>query len=105
MTRARQAAEALFAPKWPIPKNSTVASPTPADASAHKPRVLSISPPPVARETIEPTICPAPRTAPMVPKSQVARIRTWVKYGMTVRQTAEVTGVDAGEIERVLQRR
>ena len=40
---------------------------------------------------------------PAIPASQVARIRAWVKYGMTVRQVAHVTGIAADEIERILR--
>lgn len=35
---------------------------------------------------------------------QVARIRTWLKYGMTVTQVAEVFGVAVDEIERAMRR-
>jgi hypothetical protein len=37
-----------------------------------------------------------------VSASQVARIRSWMKYGMTVPQVAKVCKVPIGEIERVL---
>jgi hypothetical protein len=32
------------------------------------------------------------------------RIRTWVRYGMTARQVAEVYGVAVGEIERIVRK-
>jgi transposase len=32
------------------------------------------------------------------------RIRTWVNYGMTVPQVAEIYGVAIGVIERILRR-
>jgi hypothetical protein len=38
-----------------------------------------------------------------IARSQFARIRILVRYGMTVRQVAEVYGVDLGEIERILR--
>jgi len=38
-----------------------------------------------------------------IPRSQFVRIRTLVKYGMTAAQVAEVYGVDAGEIARILR--
>jgi hypothetical protein len=44
---------------------------------------------------------PAPPTVE-IPPSQVARIRTWVKYGMKVAEVAQVCGVSVGEIERLL---
>jgi hypothetical protein len=105
-TSIRAAAEALFAPKQPVAKPSAAESPPLADPSAHKPRVLSVTPPLSAlREKSEPAICPEPLTAaPTIPASQVARIRAWVKHGMTVRQVAQVTGVAADEIERILRR-
>jgi len=36
--------------------------------------------------------------------SQFARIRTWVKYGMTVSQVAQVYKVTVEEIERILRK-
>lgn len=81
--RARRAAEALFAPK---------------------PRAVEAAPaPPVRREVLAP---PASRPPPPreVAESQAARIRTWVKYGMSVAEVAEVCGVPADEIERLLRK-
>jgi hypothetical protein len=46
---------------------------------------------------------PEPRTTRQIPRSQHARIRTWVEYGMTVPQVAEVYGVAVGAIERILR--
>jgi len=104
---ARAAAEALFALKQPVAKPLEAESPAPADPAAHKPRVFSITPPPSApREKSEPATCAAPsRIAPTISPSLVARIHAWAKYGMTVRQVAQVTGVAADEIERVLRQR
>jgi hypothetical protein len=39
-----------------------------------------------------------------IPRSQFGRIRTLVKYGMTVAQVATVYGVAADKIGRVLRR-
>jgi hypothetical protein len=80
--RARRAAEALFAPK---------------------PRAAEVPPAaPVRREAVAPPVAPPP--APReVAESQAARIRTWVKYGMSVAEVAEVFGVPVDEIERVLR--
>jgi hypothetical protein len=75
-------------------------------AEIHKPRVLQISSaaqadrndvpeaPPVASE-------PPPRE---IPRSQFARIRAWVKYGMTAAQVARVYGVAVADIERILRK-
>jgi hypothetical protein len=38
-----------------------------------------------------------------IPEPQFGRIRTWVKYGMTAFQAAEVYGVAPSEIERILR--
>jgi hypothetical protein len=47
---------------------------------------------------------PKPPAAGEIPASQLARIRSWVKYGMTVPQVAAVYGVSVAEIERVLRK-
>lgn len=103
ITRARQAAEALFRSKPPVSGPSVPAS-APADQSARKPRVLKIiSPVPVRHEERETPAAPEPQTMRKIPRSQFVRIRTLVKYGMTVAQVAKVYGVDAGEIARILR--
>jgi hypothetical protein len=52
-----------------------------------KPRVLPmLSPAPVGSKEIAAPVNPEPRTAREIPRSQHARIRTWVDYGMTVPQ-------------------
>jgi hypothetical protein len=99
IARARQAAEAMFTPKSPRvrPLNSLP--------------VLGSDPPPgpphaeeVAKATAMPEGTAAPPSArSTIPVSQVARIRVWLKYGMTVSQVAEVFGVPAGEVERMLR--
>jgi hypothetical protein len=105
ITSAREAAEALFAPKRPIAQSFAAENLPPASPPAHKPRVLSASPLSISLENAEPAIRPEPPIRSSITQSQVARIRTWLKYGMTVRQVAELTGVDANEIECVLQTR
>lgn len=100
---ARQAAEALFTSKPPVSAPS-VADTAPADQAARKPRVLRIiSPEPARHQEPETPDAPEPSPTPSVPASQVARIRTWVRYGLTVHQVAKVYGVPIGEIERVLR--
>jgi hypothetical protein len=47
---------------------------------------------------------PEPRTTRQVPRSEHVRIRTWVEYGLTIPQVAEVYGVAVGVIERILRR-
>jgi hypothetical protein len=115
--RARQAAEALFAPKRPVSKPiAKPSAPEPehaADEGARKPRVLRALPEAPAREEPAQTSAPMPaipeppsRPAPprAVPSSHRSRIRAWLRYGMTVPQVADIYGVAAGDIERVLQR-
>jgi hypothetical protein len=87
-----------------MPKALAIKNPSPEKASARKPRVLSISPSPVPDEKVERAIRPAPPVTPAIPESEVARIRTWLKYGMTIAQAAAVYGVAVDEVERVLRR-
>lgn len=63
--------------------------------------VLGIIPPPAPVRHDQPQ---RPVAAPPVevPRSQFARIRTLVKYGMTAAQVAEVYRVPVGDIERLL---
>ena len=103
-TRAREAAEALFAPKRPIPRALAIKSSSPAEASARKPRILSISPSPLPDEKVEPAIRLAPPVTPAIPNSEVARIRIWLKYGMTIAQAAAVYGVAGDEVKQALRR-
>ena len=101
--RARQAAEALFAPKPRIAETSNSSAGPAAERLAASPRAVET--PQTARvhhETVAPPAMPKPATGSEIPASQLARIRTWVKYGMTVAQVAEVCGVPVAEIERLL---
>jgi hypothetical protein len=94
--RARQAAEALFAPKPPVTELVAGRDP-PADQSARQRRVLETSSPvPVRPEVVEAPV------SPVIPTAHFARIRTWVRYGMAVAQVAQVYGVPVREVERVL---
>jgi hypothetical protein len=53
----------------------------------------ALSPAPVGHEEGRAPVDPEQRTTPEIPKSQFARIRTWVEYGMTAAQVAAVYGV------------
>jgi hypothetical protein len=102
--RARQAAEALFTSKSPVSGSSDPASP-PADQSARKPRVLAIAPvASVRREDAETPVIAEPPATHEIARPQFARIRTLVKYGMTVAQVAEVYAAAVSEIERILRK-
>ena len=100
ISRARQAAEALFTLKPPV-STPAAQQTAPADPSARTPRVLPISPASARHDEPESPVAPAPLPVEL-PPSQVARIRTWVKYGMKVAKVAQVYGVPVGEIERLL---
>jgi hypothetical protein len=104
ITSARQAAEALFTPK-PRAAEPLASDPAPsAERPARKPRVLSIlSPAPVRDEEVAAPVDPEPRTTREIPRSHHARIRTWVQYGLTIPQVAEVYGVAVGVIERIVR--
>jgi hypothetical protein len=104
ITSARQAAEALFTPKrQPVDPSVSDSVPS-AEQPARKPRVLStLSPAPVRNEEAAAPVDPEPRTTRQIPRSHHARIRTWVEYGLTVSQVAEVYGVAVGVIEGILR--
>jgi len=98
--QARQAAEALFTkPQVGMPSVSQV-GPT----AARKLRVLPMISPlvPVLPDESQTAIALSP-PAVEIPRSQLARIRAWVKYGMTIAQVAQVYGVAVAEIERILR--
>ncbi len=67
--------------------------------------MLTIAPAaPATGEELKTPISPTPHTTREIAPSQFARIRTLVKYGMTVGQVAEVYGAAVGEIERILHK-
>jgi len=103
IARARQAAEALFAPRRQVTEPSISAQP-PAQMP-DVPRVIAaVSPPPIAEETVPVPIISEQPVISAIPPSQVARIRTWRKYGMTIPQVAEACGLPLREIERLLRK-
>jgi hypothetical protein len=105
VARARQAAEALFAPKPPVTDKLAVDRDLPADQLAREPRVLGTSSPAAVRPEVVEVLDSheQPRTRD-IPAAQFALVRTWVKYGMTVPQVAQVFGVAVEEIERILRK-
>ena len=103
ITRARQEAEALFTPKPQITEQ--VSSSPPADQSARKPRVLAISPTvPIRHEEVEGTAGSQQQRASEIPRSQFARVRALVKYGLSPPQVAELYGVTLGAIQSILRK-
>jgi hypothetical protein len=102
-TSARQKAEALFTRKPQLIEPS-VRETAPAGEAVRKPRVLAVSTPgPVQHDEPEAPISANPPMTPVIPAAQFARVRAWSKYGMTAAQVAEVYGVAASEIERILR--
>jgi hypothetical protein len=95
--RARQAAEALFAPA-PSP---VVTSP-PTDPPARQRRVLKPAPAPADRPPVEPATLPDPTAPVSIPPPHIARIRVWLKYGMTIAQVADAYRIPITEIKRML---
>jgi hypothetical protein len=101
--KARQAAEALFARPKP-----TILEPAgaPAEAGREKrpPNALPAAPRPATGGAANPTAAGiAPQAREPIPSAHVARIRTWLRYGMSLAEVAAVYGVQIGEIERVLE--
>jgi hypothetical protein len=104
ITNARQAAEALFAPKRQSFKQIDQEVVPSAGNPVRRPRVLAISPTVASHhQELEAPISPARPVKPQIPKSQFARIRAWLRYGMTTEQVADVYGVPVDEIERILR--
>jgi hypothetical protein len=100
--RARQAAEALFASRPPVAKPPTSTAGT-AGQIPRNPRVLPVVLSPASRDDgRKAPIIVDPKTTSAIPKSDFARIRTWLKYGMTVRQVADLYGVSPDQLERTL---
>ena len=101
-TSARQAAEALFTPK-PQRVEPTIRETAPAGELVRRPRVLAVAAAttPVERRELEEPLG-KPLKSP-IPAGHVARIRAWLRYGMTVAQVGEMYGVAAGEVEHVLR--
>jgi hypothetical protein len=104
ITGAREAAEALFRPKRQVIEPSVPETPPAADSSARKPRVLTIASPAPVHAEREAPVSPKQQMTREIPRSQFARVRAWVKYGMTAPQVAEVYGVAIGEVERILRK-
>lgn len=103
-TAARQAAEALFRPKPPEPKRPVLTTAPPErHQSGRQPRVLRATEP--ARHLEDVVVAPLTAmtpAAPSVPASDLSRIKTWLKYGMTIAQVAQVYGLAIHDLERLL---
>ena len=58
----------------------------------------------VRRDDVETPVIPEPQATRAIARPQFARIRTLIKYGMTVAQVAEVYGAAVSEVERILRK-
>ena len=99
----RKAAEALFSPKRQITEQSVFSDTPPADQAAPqtaraKHRAGGANPSRGVRISGHPRAADDARDPAVAIR---ARIRTLVKYGMTVAQVAELYGAAVGEIERI----
>jgi hypothetical protein len=104
ITNARQAAEALFAPKRQPFKQLDKEVAPPTGEPVRRPRVLTISSTVSSHpKELEVQISPKKQVKPKIPKSHFARIRAWQRYGKTAEQVAAVSGVPVSEIERILR--
>jgi hypothetical protein len=92
--QARREAEALFAPKPAVTAN-------PVALPAKRARVL----PSASAALPDASTHPEPVLATTIPIAHAARIRTWLRYGMTIAAVAAVYGVAAAEIEGALRRK
>jgi hypothetical protein len=102
IVRARSAAEALFAPKpeiteQPVSEHSQAPHP-------RQPRVLPTLPAPIRQKTADAPVGPEQPAAPEIPVNKRSRVRTLVKYGMSVSQVADLYRVPAATIERILRK-
>jgi hypothetical protein len=102
---ARQAAEAIFKPKPPALKQTEAHLDSPENPQGHQPRILGISVPgPRPQEQVEPSGAAAGTTEKRIADAEAARVKTWIKYGMTIPQVAVVYGVALTEVQRVLRK-
>ncbi|MBO0739680.1 MAG: hypothetical protein J2P48_24595 [Alphaproteobacteria bacterium] len=102
ITRARRAAEALFKANRPISDPPAPEPSTRNAQSARQPRVLRALSKTPARPDRDAPVNSGRRPLPEIPASQFARIRGWVKYGMTAGQVAALYGVAVDVIERII---
>jgi hypothetical protein len=97
--QSREAAEALFKP--------TIDAPRSTDEPSHrKSRILPVSQAVPARaeaETPERQIGSEHEAATKIPASDYGRVRALAKYGMTLRQVAELYAVPLSEVTRIVR--
>jgi hypothetical protein len=102
--KARQAAEALFAPRPKPTIPEAVAAPAEAGREKRSSNALSAaSGPMTSGATDSAAAVTAPQAKEPIPSAHVARMRTWLRYGMSLAEVAAVYGVPIAEIERLLE--
>jgi hypothetical protein len=104
--RARQAAEALFAPKQRVTEPAEPLPGAVTDQTTRKPRILSaVQAKPVPVEPVSSSRkVMSPSKHDKIPVAHFARIRTWLKYGMEISQVAQLYGVPVRDIESILKK-
>ena len=103
ITRARQAADALFKTRRQVTQQSVPDAAPSVDLPVRKPLVLRAAvPAPVPPDECKSLIEPEQRITPELTSSQFSRIRAWVRYGMSAAQVAAVYGIGVEIIERIL---
>src|SRR5215469_8338008 len=95
-TTARRAAEALFTPK----QERHAPAQEPGDTVDRKPRILPALSPAGLNVAAENS---TPEKRHAIPKSQINRIRTWLRCGMTIHQAAEACGMSVSELKDALR--
>jgi hypothetical protein len=104
ITRAREAAEALFAPNCQVSEELARESSSLTGPLTRKPRVFRVEPAPTHHEKVTASVRPEPQIRRNIPKAHFGRIRTWLRYGMTVSQVAELYGVPVEQVEHIFGR-
>jgi hypothetical protein len=65
---------------------------------------LPILPGPIRQKTADASVGPEQPAAPEIPVNKRSRVRTLVKYGMSVSQVADLYRVPVATIERILRK-
>jgi hypothetical protein len=105
VSKAREAAEALFRPKQQLPANFSNGPASAESEIQRRPRIIPISAAEPHREAIAKPGTPRRETGSRIrkiPKSEHGRVRALAGYGMTLDQVAALYGVPATNIERIV---
>ena len=113
VTKAREAAEALFRPnkveRTEAPTSASVAASPTEHPAPRVPRIIPMPSTMPVTGTVTPSTDPTPksrreviRRRAEVPACQHDRVRALAGYGMTVDEVAELYAVQVGTIERIV---